>query len=170
MKRVVLALMLLLLTTASVYAQDPCATAPPPPDVLTAGRPYTVTWAELQNVVVNGTSTPNRIDGFAVSILNQAGTAIVQAETDIGKPPQVNCGTTRWGFTWNSPTGIAKGSYIFAIRAYNFVLDANGNPTTTKQYSATSPLTTGSTARRPFDVVDPVLLTAPPEPTDIRVR
>lgn len=164
MKRLALTvLMLLTLGAVNVFAQNsPCDPVPAPPDTIFTGRPPTATWTEPVSVVVNGVTTPNRVDGFEVGIWNAAATATVVAPIDIGLPVSTNCSANLLGYMFTFPNGLQKASYQLGARSYNFVLDANGNPTTTKQYSART--------FRPFVVVDPVLTGPPPAPTDVRVR
>lgn len=133
-------------------------------DTLLTGRQASVAWGiPTTTTLTDGTVVPVRVDGFNLEIRTAAGAVVPGfAKADIGKPTQVTCpGGTRWSYLYALGTGFAKNNYITSIWPWNFILDANGNPTTQRQE--------GTVRTRPFVVVDPVLTGPPPAVNGLKV-
>ena len=144
-------LILALVLTLQPVAPDPCETTVPP-FVVTSGSAYWITWVLPATVSTPQGPVPQRINGFTLQI-------DATPKLDLGAlVPGAPCpaGTPQAGklpFVYRTLSGVARGSHTATLIAWNFTLDASGNPTTTKQESG--PLTI------PFAAVDPIL-TGPP--------
>jgi len=144
---------------------DPCQSATPP-FVVTSGRPFTAVWlmdAMVQaNPPTDPTLVPARIDGFYLQIDSQprvdTGPIAPSAPCPVGTP---NAG--KLPFSWTSSVGgVSRGTHTFTVRGWNFQLDTQGVPTTTRQE--------GVVASIPFSAVDLVQVGAPLAPTNAIIR
>jgi len=142
---------LILLGVSPVFAQTPsydCNDAGP--FVVTSAKPYTAQWCTNKtNVAPDGTTVPEIIDGYYVSVDGAQ-------RVDIGRPTQIATNATgkdAWSVVM--PSGVSKGQHTFTVIPYNFVRDDNGNPTTTRQE--------GKPVTAPFSAVDPIY-NLPPQP------
>lgn len=162
MKKFGLILVALLLSVTPVAAQQECVNTSGPFQV-NSGAPYTITWLMDAQVPVSSTDptlVPQRIDGFFLQI--DGGPKV-----DLG--PLVSTGVCGAGsnvgkliYTFRTSSGVPRGSHNAAISGWNFVLDSNGAPTTTKQE--------GIALVIPFDAVDPIRLGPPTAPLNGQVK
>lgn len=152
-----------LISAGPVWAQDPCTTQIGP-FIVTSGAPYTVTWladALVPTSPSDSTLIPNRVNGYTIQI--DAGPKV-----DVGLPtagPTCPSGTPNAGknpYSYRSANGVTRGSHTLSHRAWNYVLDAAGLPTTVVQESAAVVV--------PFTAADPTLLGAPPSALNIGIR
>lgn len=163
MKRAALTI-LLLSSATSAYAQtDPCAVAAPP-FVVTSGAPYTITWLMSPQVPVSPTDptlVPQRIDGFYLQIDL---TARIRLNGLIpGTPcPAGNANAGKLPYSYRTLSGVPRGNHSTKISAYNFTLDANGNPTTIEQE--------GPAVTVPFAAADLTHTTPPLIPSNTIIR
>ncbi|MDQ3525805.1 MAG: hypothetical protein M3451_12225, partial [Chloroflexota bacterium] len=147
---------LLLAATMAQAAADACS-APSGAFTVSSGAPFTVTWvvpATAPTSATDPTPVPNRINGFNLQIDSGV-------KQNIGLPtagPACPAGTAHAGkipYSYRTTSGVAKGSHTLSLSAWNYALDASGNPTTTQQESAAVSV--------PFAVVD-LVQTGPPVP------
>lgn len=164
MRNLVIASALVLLFSSNAVAQtDPCTVALPPFTV-TSGAPFTITWLMAPTVPASPTDptlVPQRIDGFWIQIDTAA--RIKLPALTAGTPCPV--GTPNAGklpYTYRTLSGVSRGSHSARINAYNFVLDTNGNPTTTEQE--------GAAVTVPFAAADLTHTTPPLAPTNGIIR
>lgn len=144
------------LALALLQSPDVC-TGPSGAFTVTSGAPFTAGWVMDATVPVSDTDNiqvPQRINGFYLQIDNGA-------RQNIGLPaPGAACpaGTVQQGripYTYRVPFGGGKGAHTLTIIAWNYDLDASGNPTTTVRESVVSV---------PFTAADPVRQGPPTSP------
>lgn len=159
MRRVLIFMLFCVLpTTALAQTPNPCDTNDPGPFVVTSARSFTAQWCTAKTATASdGTTVPERIDGFMISLDNGAAQDIGKA-TSLGS----STATNRDAWQWQMPSGVAKGSHTFSVAAWNYVLDPNtGQPTTTRAL--------GPATAVPFTAVDPVYNLPPQAPTGGRI-
>ncbi len=113
-------------------------------------------WCTAAVRVDNGTSVPERIDGFYLTL-------DTGAKSDIGMATTLGLSTVTNRHAWQHvlPSGVPKGDHAVAIIAWNYVLDQNGAPTTQRAE--------GPPTAIPFTAVDPVSNVPPLAPTGGRI-
>ena len=147
-------LALAMLCPSSAYAQtaNPCDTNASGPWIVTSARSFTVQWCTANVRVDNGTTVPERIDGFY--LIQDGG-----PKTDIAMATSLGLSsiTKRNAWQYIIPSGVQKGDHSVAIIAWNYLLDSQGVPTAQRQESAPMSI--------PFSAVDPVSNQPPLAPT-----
>lgn len=165
MKRLALVVFALIIPTSAFAQTDPCATATPP-FVITSGAPYTITWLMDAQVPVSPTDptlVSQRIDGYYLQVDLQVRTRLTSAQVTVGPPCSATTPNSgKIPTTYRTANGVSRGNHSVRINAFNFTLDANGNPTTTEQE--------GPAVTVPFDAVDPLQSTPPRAPTNGIIR
>jgi hypothetical protein len=166
MRRLLFLVCGLLLGTSPVLAQtvqDACLAVPSGTQTVTTGRAFKLGWVVETMVPASATDptlVPMRVDGFYLIIDGGA-------KQDIGKPaPGIVCaiGTAfagRTPYLYQVSTGVPKGAHTAALSVYNFVLDANGAPTTSRLESAAFTL--------PFSAVDAISSGPPLMPQGVKI-
>lgn len=150
-------LITLLLSAALLQAVNPCDTNVQGPFIVTSARSFTVQWCTTstrQNA--DGTAVPERIDGFYF-VLDGG------VKQDIGMATALGLSsiTNRHAWQYAMPSGVSRGDHSAGIIAWNFLLDSDGQPTTTRVESAPTVV--------PFSAVDPVSNQPPLAPTGGRI-
>ena len=163
MRRYVFCLVLLVLVWGSVASAQtgPCAAAVGTSDTVTTGKAPTVSWkwpATFDDPVYG--SVPFRVNGASIEIVTSSG-SVVQAKRDYTLPSPTLCSDGQNAYAVTLLSGVQKGSYIARVLGWNYVLDDNGNPTTTRQE--------GGYATRPFNAVDALMTGAPTAPANLKV-
>lgn len=138
MRQIVCVVAVLLATVSTASAQDTCTpVAAGTVFTVTSGKAPTVSWlmaATVPTSATDPTPVPQRINGFTVQI-NTA------TPVDVNPAAMTPCpsGTTNAGkvpYMLTLQSGVPKGNHTLTVKAWNFVLDASGNPTTQRQESA----------------------------------
>lgn len=157
MRARILTVLILIAVAAPASAQtvvgDACTTATGPFTV-TSAKPFTVTWVQDAKVPASPTDptlVDERINGFTYSLdgaapvdfTPQSGAACAAGTSQAGRIP----------YLFVMPSGMAKGAHTISITAWNFVLNADGTPTTTRQLGVPTSV--------PFVGIDP-MKTGPP--------
>jgi len=141
---------------------DPCTTAQPPFTV-NSGAPFTIAW--LMDAMVPASPTdptlvPQRIDGYYLQI--DSTPRVRLSGVIIGLPCVGGPNLGKIPFTYRTTSGVSRGSHLAQLLAYNYILDVNGNPTTTEQE--------GPAVTVPFAAVD-LTHTGPPRiPANVIIR
>jgi len=165
-KSLLISVLLILSVAINGYAQtDPCATAIPPFTV-NSGAPFTISWlmtAQVPASPTDPTLVNQRIDGYYVQVDLGTRTRIVPANYTVGAA----CLSTspnpgKIPTTYRTVSGVSRGSHTYKIVGFNFVLDANGNPTTTEQE--------GTAVVIPFVAADLIHITPPLIPNNPIIR
>jgi hypothetical protein len=149
---------LLLALALSGQAAHICDADAPGPFIVQSARAFTVQWctALTRPNPSDPTQTINeRVDGHYIQLDN--GPKVDVAATDLG----VSTVTNRRGWQHVVSSGLPRGSHVVTVSSWNYVLDENGAPTSTRQESGPTPV--------PFTVVDPVPNLPPLAPSGVRV-
>lgn len=156
-----------LLVANSAYAQaqtvvDAC-TIDTGPFVLQSGAPFSVAFvmdAKVPISTTNPTLVDQRVDGIYYQIDSQ--TIVTNMTPTKGVPcpaGNVNAGKIPYIFQLQ---GVTRGEHTIRLWGWNYKLDSNGLPTTTRQE--------GAPTITPFTVVDPTHETPPTKPTNVIIR
>jgi len=159
MRRLVyLSLALLIVSAVPARAQtaNPCDTNATGPFVVTSARSFTIQWCTAHTRIDNGIIVPERIDGFYL-VLDQGAKQDIAMATPLG----LSSVTNRDAWQYVIPSGVMKGDHTAAVIAWNYQLDQNGLPTSTRSESAPTAV--------PFTAVDPVSNQPPLSPTGGRI-
>lgn len=152
-----IALQIVAMVMATTWAQgtNPCTVLPPGTVfTITTGKPFVVAWvldAQSPASPTDPTLVPTRVNGFRLNVDSQP---VVEITPAAGAPcPAGNANAGKLPYTYTTASGVAKGNHTVTVKAWNYTLDAAGNPTTTKQE--------GPAVTTPFVAAD-VLQTGPP--------
>lgn len=161
MKKFILVLLILVTTLVVTSARQDhvlCNQNPTGPFTVTSGAPFNVSWIMMDTVTENGITVPNRYEGFYLQIDGGP-------KSDIGLAkalPACSVTSQKPGdipYTYLTTQGVSRGTHTLKISAWNFILDGNGDPTTTKQESVVTQV--------PFSAGDPVLFGPPAQPGSV---
>jgi hypothetical protein len=169
MKRILLISVVVILLPALASAQ----TMPPEvcnvgvqPFVVPSGAPFGVTFvmpASVQVSATDPTQVPLRVNGYTAWI--DAGPRHEISPTPVGAGDPCPQGTSFAGqrpFEFRVPEGVSRGTHTFTLVAWNWKLDALGNPTSIRQE--------GPAVVVPFVGADPVHEGPPPAPKNVIIR
>lgn len=149
----------LLVLPALAHAQThPCDANAVGPFIVQSARAFTVQFctAVTRQNPDNPTETiPERIDGHYLQI--DAGLKAEISPMDLG----ISSVTNRRGWSYVVTAGVARGNHTVTITQYNFVLNADGAPTT--QRAESTPVVT------PFSAADPIYNLPPLGATGVRI-
>lgn len=159
MRKLVLVLVLLLVSTKAYAQLDPCTTAAPP-FVVNTNIPFTLTFlmdAQVPVSTTDPTLVNQRIDGFYFQIDSLA-------EIKIGATFGAACTNVanKIPYSYRTLAGISRGNHTAKLTPFNFVLDAIGLPTTVEQR--------GPIATVPFAAVDLTNVGPPLPPTNLIIK
>jgi hypothetical protein len=136
------------------------------PFVVTSGAPFGITFVMPSSVPVSETDptqVPLRVDGYTAWIDTGTRYEIKPSPVGVGDPcPQGTAFAGQRPYTFRVPEGVGRGSHTFNLLAWNFKLDAVGNPTTERQE--------GPAVVVPFVGADPVHQGPPPAPKNVIIR
>ena len=165
MRQILFTGVFVLLATSASAQTDPCATATPP-FIVTSGAPYTITWlmdAQVPASPTDPTLVNQRIDGYYLQIDLQTRVRITSAQVTVLPPCSATTPSSgKIPTTYRTSSGVSRGNHTARLNAFNYLLDANGNPTTTEQE--------GPVVTVPFDAADPLQSTPPRLPGNVIIR
>jgi hypothetical protein len=136
------------------------------PFVVASGAPFGITFLMPSSVPASDTDptqVPLRVDGYTAWI--DGGTRHELRPTPIGAGDPCPQGTTfagQRGFEVRLPEGVSRGQHTLTVLAWNWKLDAIGNPTSIRQE--------GPAVVVPFVAVDPAHQGPPPGPKNVIIR
>jgi hypothetical protein len=162
----VLALVLLPVSASAQALIDLACNPPAQPMTVTSGAPFAVMWVMDPLVPASQTDptlVPQRVNGYYLQIDGGPKQEITAVPVGTGDP--CPAGTSMAGkvpYQFRTTTGVPKGNHSVTITAWNFALDAFGNPTTTRRE--------GPAVSVPFVGVELVHTGPPQGPQNVIIR
>jgi len=129
------------------------------PFTVTSGAPFNISWIMSDSVLENNVSVPSRVNGFYIQVDGDEKDDIGMATALTQCPSTAIPYPSDYPYTYKTTKGVTRGSHMLKISAWNYTLDSNGDPTTTRQESVV--------ANIPFSAGDPIQYGPPVSPTNV---